>query len=578
MNELDEEQYFDEEIHGHEIGERVVRQESNMADIQKWIRLSMMQHAKTWLLNPDGSVPSESEYGPTVARQIPLSDLTASLKMYECFNGTIRYAAQSKQWYVWNGIFHEKIEGDLLVVWLTRAFVHAQRWALKEVKQWYTTAASVLTGKAAQAKMNEYSQGLFKEHRAYREKIHNSVGMGGLATAIRGTFGVVDSHFTNDQQWLVFHNGVVDLHELMENPPKPGELYKIKLLPHDASRPVWRCIEAEFDPRATAPRWQHYLNTSQPDPDLRKFLAVTVGAAMLGQSKIKTIPVLTGPRDSGKTVFTDTMANLFGGYGGQPDTTAINKGMGTNFEQDKLRGLRFVAVSEPNTDRKIDESFLKKFTGGDAISSRTLHASSSEWKSQGVLFFATNMDLKFNTADNAILSRLATVIFPHRFYRIAEVPKGKEDYLIDYTLEPDIQKEFSGIVNWILNGALVFLNEGVVIPESVIDYRYEQELDSSSVLSWLETHVKTGESPYTLDEPGVERKNKSDYADVKSVYMAYSMWAMEEGETLVSRKVFGKELRQHLEIEFIKSGEWRIPRLALGPLDVAETRDFSDDD
>jgi P4 family phage/plasmid primase-like protien len=568
-----------EEIHGQEVGVRIVRQESNMADIQKWIRMSMKYHAQSWLLNPDGTVPAEAEYGPLVSRQIPMSDLTASLRMYECFNGTIHFATQSKQWYVWNGIFHEKIEGDLLVVWLTRAFVDAQRWALQQVKSWYEVAASTLTGKAAQAKMAEYSKGLFLDHRNYRDKIHNSVGMGGLATAIRGTFGVVDSHFTNDQRWLVFHNGVVDLEELRANPPMPGDLGSIKLLPHDPKRPVWRCIEADFDPAAEAPAWKHrYLERSLPDPDLRKFLAVTSGAAILGQSKIKTIPVLTGPRDSGKTVFTDTMANLFGGYGGQPDTTAINKGTGVNFEQDKLRGLRFVAVSEPNTDRKIDESFLKKFTGGDAISSRTLHAASSEWKSQGVLFFATNMDLKFNTADHAILSRLATVVFPHRFYRIAEVPPGKEDFLIDYTLEPDIQKEFSGIVNWVLNGALVFLAEGVVIPESVINYRFEQEIDSSSVMAWLETHVKTGESPYTLDPPRTERKVKSEYADVKSVYMAYSMWCAEEGEQIVTRKAFSKEIRRYLDVEFIKSGDWRIPRMSIRPNLDAWSAPKTDDD
>lgn len=561
-----------------ESGERITRQESDTEMLQKWITLSINRHAHTWLRKDDGSSYSEAEYGPAVAKRIPMSDLSAADELRKCFDGTIHYAAESKRWYVWNGIFHEKVDGDLLSYWITEAFVKAQRWALQEVKQWYTVAASSLTGKAAQQKMAEYSQGLFKEHRMYRERIHNHGGFTAMGNNMRGKFGVADSYFTNDQRWLVFWNGVVDLHELLENPPQVGRLDQIKLLHHDPKRPVWRCIEAEFNPWAEAPRWQHYLNTSQPDPELRKFLAVTAGAALIGQSKIKTIPVLTGPRDSGKTVFTDTMSNLFGWYGGQPDTTAINKASGTNFEQDKLRGLRFVAISEPNVDRKVDESFLKKYTGGDAISSRNLHASSSEWKSQGVMFFATNLDLKFNTTDNAILSRLATVEFPHRFYRIAEVPKGKEDFLIDYTLEPDIQKEFSGIINWIFNGALVFLAEGVVIPEAVHLYRHEQELDGSSVMSWLETHVKTGESPYTLDPVGTERKNKSDYADVKSVYMAYSMWCMEEGENLVSRKVFGKEIRQHLDVEFIRSGSWRIPRLSLTTIESEKASNPADDD
>lgn len=551
-----------------EAGERVTRQESDTEMIQKWITMSINRHAQGWLVRDDGTPFSEAEYGPEVAKRIPMSDLTASDELRKCFDGTIHYSAESKRWRIWNGIFHEQVDGDLLAYWITEAFVKAQRRALREVKAWYTNAASVLSGKQAEQKMMEYTKGLFYEHRMYRDRIHNHGGFTSMSNNMRGKFGVADSYFTNDQRWLVFWNGVVDLHELLENPPAPGDLRSIKLLPHDPKRPVWRCIEADFDPDAVAPAWQHrYLEKSLPNPELRKFLAVVTGAAILGQSKIKTIPVLTGPRDSGKTVFTDTMSSLFGGYGGQPDTAAINKSSGTNFEQDKLRGLRFVAISEPNTDRKIDDSFLKKFTGGDAISSRTLNASSSEWKSQGCMFFATNMDLKFNTADTAILSRLATVVFPHRFYRVAEVPPGKEDFLIDYTLEPDIQKEFSGIVNWVLNGALVFLAEGVMIPEAIHAYRAEQEIEGSSVRYWFEVYVKSGESPYTLDPAGTERKNKSEYADLKAVYMSYSMWCMEEGEQIVGKRGFGKELRQCLDIdEFIRSGVVRVPRLALGPI------------
>jgi P4 family phage/plasmid primase-like protien len=549
-----------------ESGDRVTRQESDMEMIQKWVRLSINKYARSWLLDEKGQAFSADAYGPGAARRIPMSDLTAARELRKCFDGTIHFAAQSRVWYIWNGIFHEKIDGDMLAYWITESFVDAQKWALQQVKKQYEVAASALQGKAASAKMAEYSQGLFKEHRMYRDRAHNHGGFTALGNNMRGKFSVEDSHFINDQRWLVFWNGVIDLDELVANPPAPGDLGKIKLLPHDPRRAVWRCIEADFNPSAVAPAWQErYLARSQPNAELRKFLAVTAGAAMIGQSKIKTIPVLTGPRDSGKTVFTDTMSSLFGGYGGQPDTTAINKGSGTNFEQDRLRGLRFVAISEPNTDRKVDESFLKKYTGGDVLSTRNLNAKSAEWKSQGVIFFATNIDLKFNTADNAIVSRLATVRFPHRFYRVAEVPPGKEDYLIDYTLEGDIQKEFSGIVNWVLNGALAFLAEGVKIPEAVIDYRREQVLDGSSTLSWLE-HVKSGDSPYVLDPVAGRRVNKSEYADLKSVHMSYSMWCMEEGETIVPKKAFAKELREALEIdEFIRSGVVRVQRLSLEP-------------
>jgi phage/plasmid-associated DNA primase len=98
------------------------------------------------------------------------------------------------------------------------------------------------------------------------------------------------------------------------------------------------------------------------------------------------------------------------------------------------------------------------------------------------------------------------------------------------------------------------------------------------VMAWLETHVKTGESPYTLDPPRTERKVKSEYADVKSVYMAYSMWCAEEGEQIVTRKAFSKEIRRYLDVEFIKSGDWRIPRMSIRPNLDAWSAPKTDDD
>ena len=526
-------------------------------------RLDMMfkRYSQCWLEVPQGMIFDE-----VVADRFPASDLTAAEEVHTAFRDRLHYEEATKTWYLWNGIFHERIPGDQLGHWLTIILSKTYRERLKEVKRFYKGQADSMGGDAAKRRMADYTKD-FKEHRNYRDRVFNRGGISLLMAEIRAQFAVSSDHFENDRRWLVFHNGVLDLEELRSNPPVPGDLQSIRLLPHSADRPVWRCVETSFDPNAFSAAWQVFLESSLPDAQARKFLAVSVGAAMLGESKTKTIPVLTGPRDSGKTVFIDSIHKLMGGYGGQPDTSAINKGNGTNFEQDRFRGLRFAGVSEPDTDRKIDDSFLKKFTGGDILSTRNLNAKSVEWKSQGMLFIASNKDLKFNSGDQAILSRLATVRFPNRFYRLGTAPAGKEEYIIDLTLEERIYGELSGVLSWCLNGMLVYLSEGILIPDSVELHRQQQYIEGSSVIMWFIDHVATGESEYVLDPVGVIRETNSVYADISGVYMAYAYWCTNFlGETAISKRKFSVEVQEYLGLPLVKSSTMRVPRLI--PRDV----------
>src|SRR5690606_2879486 len=129
-------------------------------------------------------------------------------------------------------------------------------------------------------KMAEYSKFKFGDHRAYRDRIHNNSGMAGAKSAIKNEFSVVDNFFVDDRRWLVFLNGVLDLEEFREARIAPGDLGRVAsmLYEHDPVRPVYRCVDAEFNPAAESTSWTHFLNTSLPDPELRKFLATVTGA------------------------------------------------------------------------------------------------------------------------------------------------------------------------------------------------------------------------------------------------------------------------------------------------------------
>lgn len=529
-------------------------------EIRDWISFVMRQNGYgSWFAAGEEDSDKWIEWS---RKNIPFSDVKTARDILSWFSDKIHYLPGLNTWYVWNGVYHEEIAGDLLAHWIVDAFTRAHRDALAVVEEHYVALAGVLSGDARVAKMKEFEKVKFAKHRAYLDKVYSRNGYTGLMNQIKTEFSVTEDYFVNDLQWLVFENGVLDLDALKADPVAPGDLVGLaaRLLPHDPSRRVWRCINADLDPYAESSAWVAFLGTSLPDGELRKFLATVCGAAFMGVSKLKTIPVLKGRKDSGKTIFIDTIHKLAGGYGGQPDTSAINKmSGGQNFEQDAFRGLRFAAVSEPDTDRKVDDPFLKKFTGGDILSTRNLHARAVQWKSQGCLFFATNRDLKFNTSDKAILERFATVDFPHQFFDRTELPEDLgPDYLKDWDLEKKLESQLSGILNWVMNGALTYLAEGgVYAPESVRLHRVQQYVEGSSVIQWIE-EIQAGQSASV--EWNVEAAPGSCMR-VGDLYQDYVMWCAEENEEARGRKTFSAEVQEHLGVQAIRNNRFRIPTL-----------------
>jgi P4 family phage/plasmid primase-like protien len=534
-----------------------------MEEIRDWISYVLAQRSRNWLGDP----VDPAGYKKHGQVYIPHSDLNSAREIYATFEHLVHYVPGSNAWHVWNGVFHEKIDGDLLSQWMTTAYVDVHKAALEQVKAHFKAESDQMSkADDRTAHMKLYEKIMFKEHRDYRDRIHSNGGLQGLNTQVKQIFSVPDNFFGDDRRWLVLLNGVIDLYDLRARPVRPGDLQTLysRLLDHDPARPVYRAVDAELRPWADSSRWRNFLETSLPDPELRKFLAVVTGAAFFGEAKTKIIPILKGEPDSGKTIYIDTIDALAAGYGGQPDTSSINRVSGPNFEQDQFRGLRFAGVTEPNTDRKVDDSFLKKFTGGDILSTRNLHARSVEWKSQGILFIATNKDLKFDTDDTAIMQRFATVPFPHQFFPKGQVPEGKEEFEQDLDLGPDLLADLDGILSWVLNGMLVYIDEGIDIPTAVERERERLHVEGNSAISWMINSVENNEQAFVVDpNPKHPKRNKTDFVALNDAHVVYCSWVVSDlgDDAPLDKRAFRAAIEKYLGVEIVKSGAWRIPGL-----------------
>src|SRR5690606_34628935 len=102
--------------------------------------------------------------------------------------------------------------------------------------------------------------------------------------------------FDNQPDLLAFRNGTLDL--------RTG-----KLRPHSPDDLLTTCLDIEYDPDATAPRWERFLEEIFPgEPDLPGYVQRLIGYGITGHASEQAFAVLWGKGANGKTVFTDTLS------------------------------------------------------------------------------------------------------------------------------------------------------------------------------------------------------------------------------------------------------------------------------
>jgi putative DNA primase/helicase len=267
------------------------------------------------------------------------------------------------------------------------------------------------------------------------------------------------------------------------------------LLPHEAGRFNLQSVPFDYDPAATAPTWEWFLNDVLPgDTQAHAFLQEWFGYVLSGRTDLEKIANLMGRPRCGKGTVADTLSALVGGENVAAPT--IPSIVGTFGEQPLLGKTLavFSDISWAHRDIVAGVEIVKAISGRDA---RDVQRKNREaWHGKlGVRFMIMGNDMpKFTDASGAFTGRMIHVQFPGTFYG-RERPSVKADLL----------RELPGILNWALEGLRrLTVNGAFTQPRSGEELAAEVRRQQSPVQAFLDDTCAlvdpTTANPVPLDE------------------------------------------------------------------------------
>ena len=271
-------------------------------------------------------------------------------------------------------------------------------------------------------------------------------------------------------------------------------------------------FRTNYIPEAKPEKWLKFLETIfEGDQERIQYIQKLVGISLTGKADFQAVIFCFGDGRNGKSTFIETLRLLFGDYFGKiTSETLLSRrkygGNTTDYDMADLFGKRMVVGDELSRDRSFNESFLKNLTGGDEVRARQPREQFINFSPTHTLWMFGNHKPRISGTDEGIWRRIKLIPFE---YKIPD-----EDLRDQSEMKEEFQKEFSGILNWAIDGYQKYKKEGAQKPKSVRDATKEYKDDSDTLGRFMEECCKESKLSVATTE----------------LYQTYNSWCTNNSE------------------------------------------------
>lgn len=294
-------------------------------------------------------------------------------------------------------------------------------------------------------------------------RMHMDGGIRAALEHLRTITGRDVVEFDAHRNLLTFRNGTVDL--------RSGALR-----PHSRDDRLTKYVDLDYLPDADCPRWTQFLAEVFPtDPEMPDFMRRLVGYGITGETREHVFALLYGHGANGKSVFVNTLSEVFAGITGHVPQAAVayqrsyDPGAPSPYLA-ALRGVRLAVLSELSDGLRLNEALLKQVTAGDQVTARELHKGPFTFTPSALMVMATNYKPDVRGQDDGFWRRTRLIPFLRAF-------TGRDR---DPALPAKLLGEAEGIAAWAVRGAVEWyasgLSEPATVADAVAEYRQQSDL------------------------------------------------------------------------------------------------------
>jgi putative DNA primase/helicase len=296
---------------------------------------------------------------------------------------------------------------------------------------------------------------------------------------------------------------------------------------HDRADLITAMIPLAYDPAATCPKFVASMERFQPESDRRRTIQQFTGIGLLGVP-IQKVMYHYGTGGNFKSVFLEVITRTLGdafaiGLPAESVSGREQRSAGqASPDLERTFGKRMLRVLELPDGQPLQAPTIKKLTGGEKWPVRTLYRGYYEFQPRAKTHMSGNSLPHYDGSDGGLRRRLMLVEWP---VTIDEAEQRDFEEVV-----AEFMTEAPGILNWLIAGALDYLQNDLFIAKSVVDLTKEQTEEMDPIGQFFRDCVKA--------DPG------GAGVQARRMYLAYEAWSKANAKRVRSENKFGRELKK----------------------------------